>query len=94
VGIFVTNTMKSIFSVTGQNGRQIGMKFRKKNFNRCALLNLKRRILKIFRSGGDVGAISKSPFWGCFEMSPCDRPTCQGLCFYSARNTRVASAVL
>jgi len=43
VGVFVTGTVNSFFFVTGQ----IGMKFGQ-NVNRCALLNLNRRILKIF----------------------------------------------
>jgi len=44
VGIFVTGTMDSLFFVTGQ----IGMKSRQKHVNRCALLNLNRRIMKNF----------------------------------------------
>ena len=50
-----------------------------KNVNRCPLLNLNRRILKIFPHGGDFAP--KSPFYGCFDGSPCDRPTSQGLRF-------------
>ena len=47
---------------------QIGMK-----------LNLNRRILKLFPQGGDFAP--KLPFSGCFDGSPCDRATGQGLRF-------------
>jgi len=45
VEIFVTGTMEFFFLVTGQ----IGMKFGKTKLNRYALLDLNKRILKIFR---------------------------------------------
>ena len=43
VGIFVTGTTNSFFFVTRQTGMKFGMKFMQKT-----LLNLSRRVLKIF----------------------------------------------
>ena len=65
--------------VTGQ----IGMKFGEENVNRCPLLNLNRRILKVFAQGGDFAL--KPPFLGCFDGSVCQRITNQGLRFSTAK---------
>jgi len=72
VGVFVAGNLY-VF-VTGE----IGMKFGK-NVNRCPLLNLNRRILKLFPYGGDF--VPKRLFKGRFDASQWHRPTGHGLLF-------------
>jgi len=60
------------FLCNGTDGHEI----RAKNVSRCHLLNLNRRIPKIFPQGGDFAL--KPLFLGCFDRSVGGRPTGRG----------------
>ena len=71
--VFCNGTMKLFFVVTGQ----IGMKFGQKRQSVSSVEPCKN--YENFPLRGDFAP--KPPFCGCFDGSPCDRPTSQGLRF-------------
>ena len=73
VGVSCNGYSEVVFLFNRTDWREIPAK----NVNQCALLKLNRRILKIFAYG--VILPPKPPFWGCFDESPCNRATGQGL---------------
>jgi len=72
MSVFVTGTTELAFLCNGTDRHEI-----RENVNRYALLDLNRRILKIFPQG----VCSKTAILASFDGSPCHRSAGQGLHF-------------